>query len=97
MASNHKLTSVLKGRTVTGIQSQGNQLRIGFDNGSTRTVQTRGSMSGATTDGTIKAVRLQGTTLNPDFEGGGSLEIQTAGPTASVMVRDKVHNLEHAE
>ena len=30
MASNHKLTSVLKGRTITGAQSQGNELTITF-------------------------------------------------------------------
>ena len=97
MASNHKLTGVLKGRTITGTQSQGNELRIGFDDDTTMIVQIGGPISSASTGGTIKAVRQQGTTLNLDFEGGGSMEIRTAEPTASVMVRDREHRLEYAD
>jgi hypothetical protein len=97
MAANHKLTGVLKGRTITGTQGQGNELRISFDDGSTMTVQTGGSVSSAAIGGTVKAVRQQDTTLNLDFDEGGTLEIQTAEPTASVMVRDRNHQLEYAD
>ncbi len=97
MASNHKLTGVLKGRTITSTQSQGDELRIGFDDGSTMTVRTGGAASSAPMGGKVKAVRQQGTTLNLDFEDGGTLEIQTAEPTASVMVRDKNRQLEYAD
>src|SRR5262249_38320406 len=97
MASNHKLTGVLKGRAITTTQSQGNELRISFDNGSTMTVQTGGAVSSAATGGTVKAVRQQDTRLNRDSEGGGTWEIKTAEPTASVMVRDKNHKLEYAD
>jgi hypothetical protein len=97
MASNHKLTSVLKGRTITVTQSQGDELRISFDDGSTMTVRTTGISSSATTGGKVKAVRQQDTHLSLDFEEGGTLEIQTAEATASVMVRDKNHRLEYAD
>jgi frataxin-like iron-binding protein CyaY len=97
MASNHKLTGVLKGRKITSTQSQGNELRISFNDGSTMIVQTGGTVSSAATGGTVKAVRQEGTRLNLDFEEGGTVEIETAEPTASVMVRDKVHSLEYAD
>jgi hypothetical protein len=97
MASNHKLTGVLKGRTITGTQSAGNELRISFNDGSTMTVRTGGSGSSAATGGTVKAVRQQDTRLSLDFEEGSTLEIQTAEPTSSVMVRDKEHKLEYAD
>jgi hypothetical protein len=42
-------------------------------------------------------VSQQGTALNLDLEEGGTLEIQTAEPTASVMLRDKNHQLEYAD
>jgi len=94
MASNHKLTGVLKGRTITSTQSRGNELRIGFDDGSTMTVETGGAVSSAATGGTVKAVRQQDTRLSLDLEDGGMWEIQMAEPTASVMVRDKEHTLD---
>jgi hypothetical protein len=97
MAANHKLTGVLKGRTITGTRSQGNELRIIFDDGSTMTVRTGGTVSSTATGGTVKAVRQEGTRLNLDFGEGGTLEIQTAEPTSSVMVRDKDHTLEYAD
>jgi hypothetical protein len=97
MAANHKLTGVLKGRTITGTQSAGNELRISFNDGSTMTVQTGGSACSASTGGAVKAVRQQDTRLTLDFEDGATWEIQTAEPTASVMVRDKNHQLEYAD
>jgi hypothetical protein len=97
MASNHKLTAVLRGRTITGTQRQGKELRISFDDGSTMTVRTGGPPGGATAGGKVKAVRQQGTRLSLDFEAGGSWDIETAEPTASVMVRDKNHQLQYAD
>jgi hypothetical protein len=35
--------------------------------------------------------------INLDLEDGGALEIRTAEPTASVMVRDRNHQLEYAD
>jgi hypothetical protein len=42
-------------------------------------------------------VRQQDTTLNLVFEDGRTWEISTAEPTASVMVRDKEHQMEYAD
>jgi hypothetical protein len=97
MASNHKLTSVLKGRAIRGTSNANNLLTITFDDGSTMTVKTAGASNSASTGGKIKAVRQQDTTLNLDFEEGGSLTIPTAEATSSVMVRDKDHTLEYAD
>ncbi len=45
MTSNHKLTSVIKGRTIFGTSNQGDVLTILFDDGSQMTVQTAGAPS----------------------------------------------------
>lgn len=97
MTSNHKLTKVLLGRTLSKTSNAGNVLTVGFDDGSTMTVKTAGSSNSASTGGKIKAARQQDTTLELDFESGGSLPITLAEATSSVMVRDKNHALEYAD
>ena len=97
MTSNHKLTGVLQGRTISGTSNQGDTLTIHFDDGSQMTVQTAGSSNSAATGGTVKAVRQQGTTLALDFEAGGTMEIPLAEETSSVMVRDKGGAMEYAD
>ena len=97
MASNHKLTSILQGRTIAGTSNSNNVLTISFTDGSKMTVQTTGSSNSASTGGTIKAVRQQGTTLNLDMENGGTLEIPLAEETSSVMVRDASGTMEYAD
>ncbi len=97
MASNHKLTGVLKGRLISSTSNQNNLLTVGFDDGSTMTVKTAGSANSASTGSAIAAVRQQNTTLHLDFADGQTLAIQTAEPTSSVMVRDKNHVMEYAD
>ena len=97
MASNHKLTSLLQGRTIAGTSNQNDALTISFSDGSKMTVQTSGSSNSASTGGTVKAVRQQGTTLNLDMENGGTLEIPTAEETSSVMVRAADGTMEYAD
>ena len=97
MASNHKLTSVLQGRSIAGTSNQNNALTISFMDGSQMTVQTAGSSNSASTGGTIKAVQQQGTTLSLDMEGGSTMEIQTAAQTSSVMVRSADGTMEYAD
>ena len=97
MTSNHKLTGVLKGRTISGTSNQGDVLTILFDDGSKMTVQTAGASNSAATGGTVQAVRQEGTTLALDFAGGGTMEIPLAEETASVMVRDKNGVMEYAD
>ncbi len=45
MTSNHKLTGVLKGRTISGTANQGAVLTILFDDGSKMAGQTAGAVS----------------------------------------------------
>ena len=98
MASNHKLTNLLKGRTLAGTSQSGDTATLTFSDGSIMTVQTAPSSSNAAaTGGTIKAVRQQDTKLNLDFEDGSTLELTTAEATSSVMVRDKNHVMEYAD
>ena len=97
MASNHKLTAVIAGRTIANSANADGKMTIGFTDGSTMTVKTAGSSNSASTGGTIKAVRQADTTLDLDFEDGSTLTITTAEATSSVMVRDKNHTMEYAD
>ena len=97
MASNHKLTGVLQGRTVAGTSNQNDALTISFTDGSQMTVQTAGSSHSASTGGTIQVVRQQGMTLSLDMENGAVMEIQTAEESSSVMVRSADGALEYAD
>ena len=97
MASNHKLTALLQGRTIAGTSNQNDVLTLSFTDGSQMTVQTAGSSHSASTGGTIKAVRQAGTTLSLDLESGSTLEIQTAEETSSVLVRDAKGVMEYAD
>ena len=97
MTSNHKLTALIKGRTISGTANADNVLTITFTDGSQMTVQTQGSVSSAATGGTIKAVQQSGTTLALLCEDGSTQAIETAEETSSVMVRDKDHTMEYAD
>lgn len=98
MASNHKLTKVLSGRTISGTSNDSSgKLTISFTDGSVMTVKTGGNNNSASTGGTVKAVRQAGTTLHLDFENGASLAVPLAEATSSVMVRDKNHVMEYAD
>ena len=97
MATNHKLTSLIQGRTIAGTSNQNDVLTVAFTDNSKMTVQTAGSSNSASTGGTVKAVRQSGTTLSLDMESGGSLDIQTAEETSSVMVRDAAGTMEYAD
>ncbi len=97
MTSNHKLTTVLKGRTIIGTHHQDHRLILAFHDGSTMTVHTAGSPTSAAPGGTIAKVRQQGTQLALDYEDGTMLLIPLAEATSSVMVRDKDHMLEYAD
>jgi hypothetical protein len=99
MTSNHKLTAVLKSRTLTGIDTQGTTLLLTFADGATMTVKTSGTATRPPSGyrGTVAKVRQQGTQLALDYEDGTTLQLPLAEPTASVMVRDKNHVLEYAD
>ena len=67
MASNHKLTAVIAGRTIAGSANADGKMIINFTDGSTMTIKTAGNSNSASTGGTIKAVRQAETTLDPRF------------------------------
>lgn len=98
MASNHKLTAALKGRTVRSVEQQGETLTVTFGDGSAMTVRTGAPVgSGDLAGKTVAAVRQAGTRLDLDFDGGGTLEVQTAEATSSVLLRDANGELEYAD
>lgn len=97
MSSNHKLTALLKGRTIAGTQNQNDRMTITFTDGSALTARTAGSNNRASTGGTVACVRQQGTELSLDFTDGSSLLIPTAEATSSVMVRAQDDTLEYAD
>jgi hypothetical protein len=97
MTSHHKLTAVLKGRTITGTQCQDQRLILAFADGSTMTVHAAGSPTSAAPGGTIAKVRQQDTQLALDCEDGAAPLIQLAEATSSVLVRAKDHRMEYAD
>lgn len=97
MTGNHKLTSLIKGRVISGTANAGDVLTVSFTDGSRMTVQTQGSSNSAATGGAIKAVQQSGTTLALVCEDGSTLTVQTAEETSSVLVRDKNQGMEYAD
>ena len=99
MASNRKLSGVLKGRSVAGIHAvpAGRGVVVGFDDGSQLTVKTAGDAPLPAVTGRVRAVRQSGTTLCLDLEPVATLQLETLEPTASVMVRDARGVLEYAD
>ena len=97
MSPNHKLTSVIQGRTIDGSSNSGDVMTVSFTDGSKMTVKTAGTSNSASTGGTVKGVRQGGTTLEIEFEDGSKLSITTAEETASVMVRDMHGTMEYAD
>ncbi len=97
MTGNHKLSALLKGRTLTTVSSESTEAVLSFGDGSSMTVQTGGDVTGGTPGAVVHAVRQADTTLILDFEGGSDMQITTAEATSSVMVRDRSHVLEYAD
>jgi hypothetical protein len=97
MSSNHKLTAVLHGRTITGSAVGDDQLTIRFDDGSVMTIYVATGSSVSPTSGTVDKVRQDGDTLDLDMTDGISVTIETAEPTACIIVRNKRQVIEYAD
>ena len=97
MAANHKLTALIKGRTISGTSNANNEMIIFFTDSSKMTVRTSGSSNSGSTGGTIEKVRQQDNELDLDMVGGSTLTIQMEAPTSSVMVRDKNGKLQYTD
>ena len=98
MSANHKLTTILAGRTVATVDHDVATAHLRLADGATLTVKLgAGDFPAAPALGRVKAVRQQSTTLNIDYDSAATLTLQTAEPTASVMLRAKDGTLEYAD
>ncbi len=98
MANNRKLTSVIKGRTITNIDREGSVARVRFGDGSVMTVHLAAADAPPlAAPAVVTKVRQQGTHLSIDLDHGGTLDFDTAEATSSVMLRDKAQTLEYAD
>jgi hypothetical protein len=99
MASNHKLTAVLKGRRITGVDNANGAAVVHFDDGSTMSVRLApgAQASPPPSVGAVRAIRQQDTTLDIDLDTGATLELRTAEATSSVLVRAKDQTLQYAD
>ena len=98
MARNQKLTRVIAGRTIVGVdRPAANEVLVRFGDGSVMRVLTSGAAPTGPTVGTVRAVRQQGVTLQIDLVPDGTLVLRTAEATASVIVRDTAHALQYAD
>jgi hypothetical protein len=98
MALNKKLTPILVGRTIKSATQSDGALVITFNDGSTMKIKTGGQVPvDILTNRTIKAVRQAGTTLKLDFNDKSTVRIKLTEATSSVMLRDKLNQLEYAD
>jgi len=101
MAANHKLTAVLAGRALTGVEYAPGSAALHFDDGSLMTVRLADGATPAASmppaGARVTGVRQQGTRLDLDFDQPPSLELRTAEATSSVVVRARDHALEYAD
>lgn len=98
MAANHKLTNVIKGRTIKAASAGDGSLSITFDDSSMMKIKVAAQIPSEALNGhTIKGVRQSGTTMNLDFTDGSSAQITLAEATSSVMLRDGKEAMEYAD
>ena len=97
MIRNQKLTALVRGRSILGVDTDGTTVRVRFDDGSIMTVLSDGSAPTGEHAGTVAVVRQENVTLMFEFDDGNTLSLHTAEPTASVMVRDKAQRFEYAD
>ncbi len=98
MAANHKLTKVIKGRTIKSASAGVDALLITFDASSTLKIKVAAPVPSDTLNGhTIKGVRQSGTTMNLDFTDGSNAQLTLAEATSSVMLRDGQGTMGYAD
>jgi hypothetical protein len=99
-AANHKLTTLLLGRTISGTGDSDGKKVVSFSDGSHMTVKVAQSGSNSSsTGGTVDKVRQAVTPpqLFLDLKDGSTLSFELAEATSSVMVRDKDGGMEYAD
>lgn len=98
MAANHKLTTVIKGRTIKIASAGEGTLALTFDDSSIMKIKVATQIPSEALNGhTIKGVRQSGTTMNLDFTDGSNVQITLAEATSSVMLRDGKGTMEYTD
>jgi hypothetical protein len=101
MSANHKLTAVLAGRALVGVDYGTDPATLHFADGSVMTVRLAAEESdrpvAPSAGARVTGVRQQGTRLDLDFERGSTLELRTAEATSSVIVRAGDQTLQYAD
>jgi hypothetical protein len=102
MPSNHKLTGVIKGRTIVGAAPSSDDAStylLQFDDGSKMKIKVAEAPPTlpAPLNSPIKAVRQNEVILCLDLENGASLAFPLAEATSSVLLRDKNGGFEYAD
>jgi hypothetical protein len=104
-AANHKLTTIIAGRTISGMSPSGDKTMVTFDDGSQMTIKTAGAFGAGDpasrgTGGKVAKVRqsVDPAVLYLDLEAEQpSIEVPLAEATSSVMLRGKDGSLEYAD
>jgi hypothetical protein len=94
MPRNQKLTRVIGGRTVQEATTESGKLVIRFDDRSTMTVKTAGIVN-LSPGAKVKAILEDSAEFTLQFEDGSTVTLPLANPGASVVVRDKVNQVEY--
>lgn len=101
MNANRKLTSIIKGRTISSVaeQTDQNSLDITFSDDSKMHIKTGGGQIAADSlkSLTISHIQQDGTTLRLVSTDNASTDIPLNEATSSVMLRDKDNQLEYAD
>ena len=96
MTTNHKLTNVIKGRTIQDLQMTATEVSMRFSDGSTMHVKVMESNSPPLKNGArIRAVSEQSVTLIISCEDESQILLTLADPGASVTVRDADGKVEY--
>ena len=98
MASNHKLTEILRGRTISSVASDSTSLSITLDDGSVMTIQkSPDCIVPVVPNSPVDKVRQAGRQLDIDLTNGSTFSVVTAEDTSSVVLRDAKGVFEYAD
>jgi len=96
MTPNHKLTNIIKGRTIQDLQMSATEISMRFSDGSTMHVKVMESNSPPLKNGArIRAVSEQSVTLIISCEDESQVVLTLAYPGSSVTVRDADGKVEY--
>lgn len=97
MALNQKLTRVIAGRSVVGVDTSAAQCLVHFDDGSHMVVKVSAPPVSPDQRGKVTRVRQSGTALDIDLDDNATIAFTTADLMGCVMVRAATNALEYAD